>query len=139
MKRYLAYFLATTIFIAYGCQKYSTQESRKNEAFFSSKNEAAESANRFMRLNVQSITSASITNISYIHSANKSLAFVFYKTNEGPKNIVITRTYTANGAIERESASTCDGTCGCQVQAVIDNQGNVKVGCSCANCALVTQ
>lgn len=137
MKQQTLYLIAAILLINSACQKTNSPEPKRSEVFFSSKQDAADRVNRFTGQRAQPITSDGISNISYIHTANQSFAFVFYETMDGSKNLVVTRTYTANGAIEKESATTCDGTCGCQVQAVIDNQGNVSVGCSCANCALV--
>lgn len=139
MKRQIIYFLAIFLLIVPACRKSSSLLPKKEEAFFSSKEEAADKVNGFTRQQTRLVKAGNITTISYIHTTTKTYAFVFYDTGEGPQNLVITRSYSSSGEVQKESASTCNGaTCNCQVQATIDNQGNVSIGCSCSSCTLVS-
>ncbi len=80
----------------------------------------------------------SIDSISYMFSANKSYAFVFYTSNKGSSNMVIQKSYVQNVA-QNVTTTKCSGTsCSCQVMAIISNTGNVDVSCSCPSCTMTT-
>lgn len=77
-----------------------------------------------------------IDSISYMYSANKSYAFVFYTSNKGASNLVIQKSYVQNVAQNVTTTKCGGGSCNCQVMAIISNSGNVDISCSCSSCTM---
>ena len=75
----------------------------------------------------------SVDRVSYLFSGNKGYAIVFYTTNKSTSNMVVKKEYT-NGLETGVSVTKCSGSsCNCTVNAVIGNDGNVEVSCSCSS------
>lgn len=81
----------------------------------------------------------SIGHISYLQTGTKDLAFIFYASTKGDKNMVVIKDHTASLLDDGGSVSVCqDGSCDCKVRAVFHNDGSVTVDCSCTSCKMVT-
>lgn len=127
----------------------STLACRKSEAIqadgfveknpvFSSIKEASDQIAQYLHEHYPTEKLFSVGNISYIHTANRSLAIVFYQTNTGEHNILFEKDNSSTESFSNR-VTVCEGTsCNCKVTAVIDNQGNVTIDCNCSSCAMIS-
>lgn len=80
-----------------------------------------------------------IGDVSFVHSSRKIVALIFYQTQTGEHNLVIEQEVGDNEVVAGEKLSTCYGDdCTCKVRVMVDNNGNVDVGCNCSSCYMVT-
>lgn len=80
-----------------------------------------------------------ISQVSFIHAKSKLIALVFYQSSTGEHNLVIEQTVGADQQLMGEKISFCQGDdCTCKITAVIDNMGNVDLGCNCSSCIMIT-
>jgi len=78
-----------------------------------------------------------IESVSYIDTRAKSLAVVFYHSNLGLKNMVITRDLLHPNQLP--STTKCEGEeCTCKVSTIIADNGDVTMTCSCKSCSMIT-
>lgn len=115
------------------------QMSVRQERIFTNKQEAFETITGFLSKEAPSENLLAIDNISYIHTPTKSFALVFYETNTGKHNLVYSQSMLSYEDPGNGTITVCEGDeCACRVRAIIDNQGNVTVGCSCSTCEMIT-
>jgi hypothetical protein len=122
-------------------KKSSTPEnlSVKVVKTFESKQQAFSAIATFLSKEAPSEKLLAIDNISYIHTLTSTIALVFYETNTGKHNLVYTMSVGDSEIPGDGTITVCEGDeCACRVRATIDNEGNVKVGCSCSSCEMVT-
>ncbi len=106
---------------------------------FSTQQEAFNTIAGFLSKEAPGESLLSIDNISYIHTLSSTMALVFYETNTGKHNLVYTQSVVEDEIPGDGTITVCEGDeCACRVRAIIDNQGNVKVGCSCSSCEMIT-
>lgn len=124
------------------CSKNTTNSeslSIKPAKVFTSKQDAFNTIAGFLSKEAPYENLLAIDNVSYIHTLTSTMALVFYETNTGKHNLVYTMSLIEDEIPGDGTITVCEGDeCACRVRAIIDNQGNVKVGCSCSSCEMVT-
>lgn len=135
-------FVALLIFLFVSCRKPPVSQetlSMQPAVLFSSQQDAFEKIGAFLSKEVPGEQLIGIDNISYIHTLSKTMALVFYETNTGKHNLVYTSSLMKQEDPGDGTITVCEGDdCACRVRAIIDNQGNVTVGCSCSSCEMIT-
>jgi hypothetical protein len=125
-----------------GCQKKQQDYDRiveQEKALVASKQEAFEKVQKYLAKQFPNEQLIGITDLSFVHGSRKLVALIFYQTQTGEHNLVIEQTIGDNEMLLGEKLSTCYGdSCTCKVRVVVDNQGNVDVGCNCSSCYMVT-
>ena len=129
------------LFVLFACTKSeATQEYGffEQTPIFSSSKEAFDAVAQYLNENYPTEKLVTVGNISYIHTATKTLAIVFYQTNTGEHNMLVEKGDTMTESFSNR-VTVCEGTeCNCKVTAIIDNQGNVKIDCNCESCDKIT-
>lgn len=135
-------FFAVFIFLSVSCRKHPVSQETlaiKPTVLFSSKQDAFEKIASFLSKEVPGEQLIRIDNISYIQTLTKTMALVFYETNTGKHNLVYTSSVMKQEVPGDGTITVCEGDdCACRVRAIIDNQGNVTVSCSCSSCEMIT-
>lgn len=130
------------VLLGLGCQKDRQDYARIQEqekSLVASKQAAYEKVKGYLGKQFPNEQLIGITDLSFIHGSRKLVALIFYQTQTGEHNLVIEQTIGENEVVMGEKLSTCYGDdCTCKVRVIIDNQGNVDVGCNCSSCYMVT-
>lgn len=126
---------------ALACRKsenLQTEGSFEQRLIFSSSKEASDQIAQYLQENYPTEKLVAVGNISYIHTANKTMAIVFYQTNTGEHNMLFEKDDSNTESISNR-VTVCEGSsCNCKVTAVIDNHGNVTIDCNCSSCAMIS-
>lgn len=118
------------------CKKEQTQAPRAD--FFKDEQDALKTVQNILdkRPGIEHINK--VSSISYIDTRTKSVAFVFYESDKGLQNIVFQKDRTSLQT-NNYSITKCEGEeCACKVNAVISDNGDVTMSCSCKSCSMVT-
>lgn len=131
-------FLFVAIISFCACTKTDTNYSAgsSKRQFFKSSEEAFNIVKEQLQKFHSDENLKTIDRISYLYSGTKAYAFVFYSSNRGSSNLVLNKDYGADDSIGY-TVTKCNGeSCNCYVNAVISNDGNISVSCSCTSCTM---
>jgi len=133
MKKLFILLISVSLF---ACGKVANNylDAVSNKPFFKDSSEAFAKVRKGIKRFHSAEELKTINRISYMYSAGKSYAIVFYTSNKRSHHLIIQRDYS--GSIElNESYITCDGdACDCEAVAIIGKDGTLQVGCTCPTC-----
>lgn len=134
------FLILTLVFL--GCQK-SNQDYvhliQQEKKIVASKEAAFERVTQYLAKQFPEEALLQINHVSFVHGSHKIVALIFYQTQTGEHNLVIEQELGENENVMGEKLSTCYGDdCTCKVRVMVDNNGNVEMGCNCSSCYMVT-
>lgn len=124
------------------CQKSNQDYAdliQQEKKLVASKEDAFQRVSQYLAKQFPTEVLLSIGDVSFVHGSRKVVALIFYQTKTGEHNLVIEQEVGENEQVLGEKLSTCYGDdCTCKVRVMVDNHGNVDVGCNCSSCYMVT-
>jgi hypothetical protein len=134
------FLILTLVFL--GCQKPNQDYAhliQQEKKIVASKEAAFERVTQYLAKQFPEEALLQINHVSFVHGSHKIVALIFYQTQTGEHNLVIEQELGENENVMGEKLSTCYGDdCTCKVRVMVDNNGNVEMGCNCSSCYMVT-
>lgn len=134
------FLILTLVFL--GCRKPNQDYAhliQQEKKIVASKEAAFERVTQYLAKQFPEEALLQINHVSFVHGSHKIVALIFYQTQTGEHNLVIEQELGESENVMGEKLSTCYGDdCTCKVRVMVDNNGNVEMGCNCSSCYMVT-
>lgn len=142
VSKFLSVILVGVLVTLGSCTKENVKDPTKvpKQSFFRNADDAfVKVQNKIYRFNSKEKLIV-IDRISYINGPDKNYAFVFYHSNLGQGSLSIEKNFEEDFE-DGEGGWTsyrCEGSCDCNVLAVIGAGGKITIKCSCGACDRVS-